>query len=387
MVRIHQAEGSLSRSGLALERGHRALAISLPGGASLAEESVEDEAFLACLELGHWVQGTVPGPQVGECRDHLLEMITRAEWGASDAPEISRVDELKGKTISGRYQLEDVVGEGGYGTVFTATDQINDADVVVKILHPGLSRQRHIAQSFFNEARACMSLESPFIVKMTDFGHSQEGLLFCVMEQLVGRSLAELPRELCSVEVLISVCLDVLRALEVVHASDLVHRDIKPANIFVVRGASGAARGRLIDFGIALHQLDPAPIQERGEIVGSAAYISPEQLTGAPAGPSADLYAVGMVFYRCLVGQIPFPNLDALPQLMRRSQVDIPALEDSVSMSLPPGLGSLVDRALSRELSQRPASAREFAEELKLIQRGGDPRSASDSRGLPLEPA
>ena len=207
------------------------------------------------------------------------------------------------------------------------------------------------------------------------------------MEQLVGRSLAELPPKLCSVEVLISVCLDVLRALEVVHDSDLVHRDIKPANIFVVRGTSGSARGRLIDFGIALHRLEPDPNQSLGEVVGSAAYISPERLTGVPAGPAADLYAVGMVFYRCLVGQIPFSHLEPLPQLMRRSKVDIPPLEDSVSRPLPPGLGGLVDRALSRDLSQRPASAREFAEELKLIQRGISPRSASDSPALPPESA
>jgi hypothetical protein len=357
----------LHRAGLAMEQSQQALAISLPGGATLTQESSGYSEVIRCLARKNPVSRCTPGPMLRGRVDQLLEFVSPRSWHVQEARPIASPAALLGRVLRGRYRVDSHLSAGGFGTIFSAVDLETDQDVALKLLHPHLAEKKGVAQAFFNEARACMALDSPFIVRMTDFGHTVDGQLFCVMEHLLGRTLAELSPEARTPDLVIRILLDVLRGLQVVHEADLVHRDIKPSNILVVRGSTGSARGRLIDFGIALHVLEPDPATRPGELVGSAPFISPEQLSGIRPGPAADIYSVGMVFYRSLVGNYPFPDLEPLPQLMRRAAEAAPPLEESSRSALPAGLGELIDRALDRNPALRPRSATEFADELKSI--------------------
>ncbi len=362
--------GSMNDSrhlGPALDQSREALAISLPGGASLAQECAADTEVLANFAPMAPARRLVPGPLIRGRIDQLIEFQGKRAWEARRPPSPMDADQLIGRVFRNRYRIDAVLGEGGFGTVFNAVELETDRDVVVKVLHPEHGRKPSVAQGFFNEARACMALDSPYIVRMTDFGHTEDGMLFCVMEQLLGRSLAELSNQARTPGLVFNVCLDVLRALVVVHEANLVHRDIKPSNIFVVHGPDGHAGGRLIDFGIAIHRFEPDPMAREGMVLGSAPYISPEVARGAQPSALADIYAVGMVFYRCLAGNYPFPRLPPVEQVARRIVEDVPSLAGVSRHPLPDGLGNLVDRALSRNPGDRPASAAEFVRALMEV--------------------
>jgi serine/threonine-protein kinase len=355
--------------GPALEHGRQALAISLPGGASLAQECATDAEVQTSVAKQDSIRRLVPGPLIRGRVDQLIEFTEERSWGTRRPPPPLDADQLLGRVFRSRYRIDAKLGEGGFGTVFTAVEIETDQDVVVKVLHPAHGREMSVSQGFFNEARACMALDSPFIVRMTDFGHTEDGLLFCVMDQLLGRALSDLSGKARTPDLVFGVCLDVLRGLVVVHEADLVHRDIKPANIFVVRGPAGGARGMLIDFGIAIHRFEPDPMARSGMLLGTAPYISPEQIDCTPPGPLADIYAVGMVFYECLAGSLPFPELSPIEQFAKRAAKPVPSLAEVSRHPLPPGLAALVDSALSRNPGERPASAADFARSLKEILR------------------
>ena len=356
--------------GRAMEQGRKALAISIPGGSSVTQEGIESPDFQAQLALKNHVERIIPGPQIRGRKDQLLQFTWTHQWRSQSTLKQIFPETFVGRTFRERYHLSEVLGEGGYGTVFSATDMQCDEDVVVKVLHPNLTSDGMVAQSFFDEARACMALEHPNVVHMSDFGHTQDGFLFCVMEYLVGRTLSEVPEKIRNVELTCMVALDVAKGLCAAHALGLIHRDIKPSNIFVTRNKTGRPMAKILDFGIAMHVGEKSPLERNGEIVGSTPYISPEQIQGIPASPSSDIYALGMVMYRSFVGSYPFSDLDSVPQLMRRASVDVPSVGEDSRYSLPPDLVALIDRSLARDPHHRPSTARAFAEELHGILKG-----------------
>jgi tRNA A-37 threonylcarbamoyl transferase component Bud32 len=253
-----------------------------------------------------------------------------------------------------------MIGEGAFGRVYAAESMTDGARRVIKVLKPEHSVHPDRIQRFFNEGRLLSEIDHPNTVRVYDWGETAEGLLYLIMERLDGRELAEILREQGRVtpDQVRRIARDALAALEAVHRKGIVHRDIKPANMLVCRGPSGS-RVCLIDFGIA-RRVSELPLgSEKGFVVGTPIYMSPEQVQGkSDIDARADLYSLGISLYECLSGGAPFQGPTAIAIAMRRLK-DPPAPLNAELV--PATLAAAVMRALEVERTARWQSAAEMA--------------------------
>ena len=252
-----------------------------------------------------------------------------------------------------RYAVEKTLGKGGMATVELAEDTELRRKVAVKRLFASLAGDEVFQERFFREARMAAALSHPNLVAVYDVGE-EDGLPYIVMEYVEGETLAELlarsgpmqPDE--AVELLLQVC----AGLEHAHAAGLVHRDIKPQNLLVRR--DGVVK--IADFGIA-RTLQATQLTEVGTVLGTAAYLAPEQAAGERVMPAADIYSLGAVAYELLTGRTPY-EFESLADLAQKQRQPPPPMRD-----VPPEVERAVLRALAFKPSDRPAAAA-FAREL-----------------------
>ncbi len=209
------------------------------------------------------------------------------------------------RIVGGRYRLEDLLGSGASGRVYSALDQVSGKRVAVKLLSSSHASGSDAYARFAREAKLATTLHHPNLVE-TYAVSPQQG--FLVMELMAGKSLEEKSKTKMAPPVIRRMCLDVLAGLQLAHQRGIIHRDIKPANIFF--DARGTAK--IGDFGVA-HLLDMGQTQTGG-LIGTLAYMSPEQITGAPLTIAADLYGVGVTIYEVLCGRLPFQGPDFVAQ-------------------------------------------------------------------------
>jgi serine/threonine-protein kinase len=261
-------------------------------------------------------------------------------------------------TIAGRYELGDRLGHGGMSTVQLAFDQRLRRDVAVKLLAEHLADDATFVERFRREALAAARLVHPNIVAVFDFGLDEpSGRHYIVMEYVRGQSGAEILRERGSVTVqeALSIVSHACRGLDFAHRNGVVHRDVKPGNL--LRSEDGVVK--LADFGIAKAIDAGSAITKIGSVLGTAAYLSPEQARGDDAGPASDVYALGVVTYQLLSGRLPY-EATSLTELAELQQREAPALLDELVDEVSPQLAAAVDRALSLEPHQRFATADEM---------------------------
>ncbi|MDQ2897986.1 MAG: protein kinase, partial [Actinomycetota bacterium] len=207
-------------------------------------------------------------------------------------------------TIAGRYRIEGRIGVGGMSTVHLAFDNRLERNVAIKLLAAHLADDPTFVSRFRREALAAARLVHPNIVQVFDFGfdasHHQH---FIVMEHVAGRSCAELLRDRghLDVEQALNIVTQACRGLEYAHRNGVVHRDVKPGNLLV----SDSDVVKLADFGIA-RAADQSSITQVGSVLGTAAYLAPEQARGDEAGPRADIYSLGVVTYQLMSGRLPY---------------------------------------------------------------------------------
>jgi len=266
--------------------------------------------------------------------------------------------------LGGRYRLDAVLGRGGYGAVYRATQLDLNRQVAVKVLH-GHEQSGESLARFEREARATGSLGHPHIVQVTDFQPAP--IPFLVMELLPGRSLAEtLQAETRMAPVrAVRIAIQLLAALSATHRIGIIHRDIKPANLMLLASATGEDFVKVLDFGVAKDLMASGPFATHsGQLLGTLGYMAPEQALGTGAGPQTDLYAVAVVLYRCLSGTRPYGEATGV-DLVRLLVSGVPSTPLSArDPALPPALCASVERALSGTPAARPASAEAFAAEL-----------------------
>ena len=257
-----------------------------------------------------------------------------------------------GTVLRDRYRLDSELGRGGMGTVYRATDLELQREVAVKILsaasHTTDGRERLI-----REARAAAALNHPHIVTIHDVGEAA-GLPFLVMELVAGPRLSQArPTELSRVvEIAVQIC----AALEHAHAASIVHRDLKPDNV-LLSGTSHASNVKLADLGLAL-PADAARISRAGVIVGTAAYMAPEQALGQPVDGRSDLYALGVLLYELTTGRVPFTGDDPLTVVSQH--VHAPVVPPRVLRpDLPRALEAIIVRLLAKDPAQRFSTAAE----------------------------
>jgi serine/threonine protein kinase len=277
-------------------------------------------------------------------------------------------------TIAGRYRIEGRLGIGGMSTVHLAFDNRLERYVALKLLAEHLADDPTFVSRFRREALAAARLVHPNIVQVFDFGfdsgHHQH---FIVMEHVSGNSCAELLRDRGHLELAeaIDIVTQSCRGLDYAHRNGVVHRDVKPGNLLV----SDSDVVKLADFGIA-RATDQSSITQVGSVLGTAAYLSPEQARGDEAGPQADLYSLGVVTYQLISGRLPY-EASSLSELALKQQRESPIPLDELVPEVPRALAQAVATALSIDQRERPANAIVLAEMLRDGARGVGPTQAA----------
>ncbi|HOU92400.1 MAG TPA: serine/threonine-protein kinase [Polyangiaceae bacterium] len=272
-----------------------------------------------------------------------------------------------GRVIDGKYRLLHVLGRGGMGTVWLAEHLTLHAHVAIKFVHADAAEDWRNHQRFAREARVSAALRGPHVVQVLDHG-TFEGLPYIVMEHLVGESLAvRLSREgQLRPELVDRVMSHVARAMTRVHAAGIVHRDLKPGNVFLVDQDDDGVTAKVLDFGLVKSLPGSArantALTEQGSIVGTIHYLCPEQIEGAPASPSADLWAMAVIAFECLLGSRPFTG--TRPAELIRAICSAPVVTPSTLAEVPRGFDDWFARATRRNPAERFQSAKELADAL-----------------------
>lgn len=291
-------------------------------------------------------------------------------------------DPLLGRTIAGRYLIEDKIGGGGMGVVYRASHQVIGRDVAIKFLHERYMRDATSRKRFLGEARAANQINHENIIDITDFGETEDGLVYLVMEYLRGRGLdQEITQGPLPPARALRIAIQVASGLARAHELDVIHRDVKPANVYLVRRRGDGDQVKLLDFGVARFERE-LRVTDRGTLLGTAEYISPEQLRNGELGPRSDLYALGCVLFEMLVGHPPFQG--NMTEVLVKQMRDAPPTPSVLNPTVPKALDGLVLKMLSKEPAQRHRDAYHLVEELRAQLDGIQPNA--EPAPVPTEP-
>ncbi|HEY9760630.1 MAG TPA: protein kinase [Oculatellaceae cyanobacterium] len=279
-------------------------------------------------------------------------------------------DDLTGTTLDGRYEILQVVGSGGMGTVYRATQKFINRTVAVKVLHKGSITNTEVLQRFQLEAQAASKLSNPHIVTVFDSNVSPSGEPYMVMDFLQGESLDDVIKTTGALSAAraIPIFMQACDALSKAHAKGIVHRDIKPSNIMLVKEDNEDDFVKLVDFGIAkmLQGNETPQLTRTGEIFGSPLYMSPEQWRGGTVDERADIYSFGAVMYQALSGAPVFQGNDVLQLAFKHGQ-DLPEPLRAHGVGIPARLEAAIFRALAKEPNERFQKMRDLKQELSEI--------------------
>jgi Protein kinase domain len=284
------------------------------------------------------------------------------------------MDELLGRIIDRKYRLTRLLGEGGMGAVFEAEHTLIERKVAVKVMHPEILSIPEAVTRFFREAQASSAIGHPNIIEIQDVGKEEDGTVFIVMELLKGQSLKDLLEEktVLSAGHAASIVLQVLSALGAAHEKDIIHRDMKPDNVFLAIDQRNRQEVKVLDFGIAkVHGAleGDQGLTKTGTVLGTPNYMAPEQARGKEIDKRLDIWAVGVMMYEMLSGQLPY-NGESYNEIIGEILLETPPPLKEVASEVPDGVVSIVEKAMSKSLDERYSSVSEMIAE--LITFGGD---------------
>ena len=281
-----------------------------------------------------------------------------------------RPDRLLGSFLAGKYRILEKIGEGGMGTVFLASQEPIDRQVAVKVLHHSLTNDDVAVRRFKREARVISRMRHPNTVTVYDFGQTQAGELYLVMEFLEGQTVAQLLRTegplpgLRASRIIRQAC----GSLSEAHDFGIIHRDLKPDNIFLTRYGDTQDFVKVLDFGLVklgdsetMHRLT-----QQGKVYGTPRYMAPEQAEGKPIDHRSDIYTLGVVLYELLMGRPLFTAETMVALLVKHIQTPPPPMAAvRPDLNVDPRLESLVMWALAKKAADRPQTVKELARELE----------------------
>lgn len=273
---------------------------------------------------------------------------------------------LVGNTLGGRYKIQSLIGQGGMASVYKAYDEHLQRPVAIKVIHPHLSKDPQFFRRFEEEATAVAKFRHPNIVQMYDFAHEEE-MYYMVMEFVMGETLQTRLKRLntanrqLDINEVIAITSEICDATFYAHERGVIHRDIKPANIML--DVNGNAI--LMDFGIA-RMVDASQQTTTGTVLGTALYMSPEQIQGLQIDARADIYSIGVTLFEMLSGKPPFEADSAMTVMMMHMNDPVPDLQE-LQPGTPPNLVVITNKALAKKREDRFQSSRKMAGELRKL--------------------
>ena len=295
----------------------------------------------------------------------MLVIVDTTVDGGVSSPPAPATDALLGRLLDGRYRLDAPIARGGMATVYDATDTRLDRPVAVKVMRPGLADDPEFVERFAREARAAARLSSPEVVAVHDQGtDAQTGTAYLVMERVSGGTLRDVLRQQGALPPARALDLlePVLVALAAAHAAGLVHRDVKPENVLL----SADGRVKVADFGLARAIETSSVTATTGFLIGTVAYLAPEQVEHGRTDTRTDVYAAGILLFELLTGTPPYDSESPMTVAYRHVHDDVPP-PSRVVEGIPAGLDDLVVRATRRDPVARPVDAGAFLAELRAV--------------------
>lgn len=278
-------------------------------------------------------------------------------------------DPLIGRTIGGAYLLQELIGVGGMGRVYRGVQNALGRTVALKVIHPHLLGDEQTVARFYNEARAASRLNHPSSVGIIDFGRTDDGILYLVMEHLAGKDLATVIAEEGPLPFarIVSILRRVVSALGEAHALGVIHRDLKPENILILRSRRGDDQVKVVDFGLAtITGSQSTSITTPGLVCGTPDYMSPEQGRGDPLDARADLYSLGVMLFELLTDRLPYTDDTPTKVVLRHIHDPVPEPREVAPFrDIPEALADIAKKLLAKEASDRFQSADELDEALR----------------------
>jgi len=283
-------------------------------------------------------------------------------------------DERIGKVLKGRYEILAPLGEGGMAVVYRARNTLVEREVAVKVMNDNLKGDASLKERFRREAKNAAAVAHPNIIEIYDYGETEEGVPYLVMELLDGEPLDKIiERGPMPAAQVAALGVQMARGLARAHDFDVIHRDLKPENIFVSRAPDGSlSHPKLLDFGIARSMQD-SRLTSAGQIFGTPQYMAPERVTSIDAGAESDLYALGAILFEMVTGRLPFES-DDIPGFFIKHMQQPPPRPSQLVPDIPRRLEELILKLLEKKPEDRPVDAHAVTNALQpLVPQGFQP--------------
>jgi serine/threonine-protein kinase len=324
-----------------------------------------------------------PAPQPAAVTAPPLEEPTASRKGRRPP-----LESLVGRTLNGRYLVERKIGEGGFGAVFRGKQVATGREVALKVLHPHNVSDATVVARFRREAEACSKLTNPHSVTIYDFDETEDGILYLAMELLKGRPLQEVQRDegTLNPQRVLRILDQVAEALAEAHGQGIVHRDMKPENV-MIDTRNGEDFVKVLDFGIAKIVEQPGKatpaLTAVGQTLGTLEFMSPEQLRGRPLDGRSDIYALGMMAFEMLTGELPFKHAKSSTEVIQfHLQTQAPAPSSiKAELKIPPEVDQVVLRMVAKSRDDRHTDAADLRRHISQMLATGD-KSATRNEAL-----
>ena len=312
-------------------------------------------------------QSTATDRYCPHCRVATAQMVCNSDGTATllqHRPASETYNFKVGHVLANRYRLQKMLGRGGFGAVYAGEALSTGQRVAIKVLllqEGDEQSSSEAARRFFQEAKITSQLQHPNTVRLFDFGQAEDGALFMALELINGPTLDQKLRELKELatamtqEAALDLANAVLGSLAEAHAVGLVHRDLKPQNLMYAEMPGGDSVVKVLDFGIA--RTHDSTMTGQGSLLGTPAYMSPEQCRGVAVDGRSDLYALGLVLFRCVTGRLPFENDNPMSLIFMRLTESVPDPRSLSKVPISDGFAELILRSLAVEPQDRFADA------------------------------